>query len=57
MAAKYCCVCLFKDGTEVTGKTMVKGYLVCTKHLSYQEDFFRDWESVQDPKNQPKTKK
>lgn len=45
-----CVVCLFKKGKETKAVTMVKGYTICADHLSYQEDFFRDWEAVQDPK-------
>jgi hypothetical protein len=51
-----CCVCLFK-GKEKPGRTAVKGYRVCKKHLSLKVDFFRDWEAAQDPKAQPKIKK
>lgn len=53
-AVKWCCVCLFKDNTEVKAETTVKGYRICRKHLTYKEDFFRDWEAAQDPKKQPK---
>jgi hypothetical protein len=48
-----CVVCLFKKGKNVKAVTLVKGYAVCEDHLSYGEDFYRDWEAVQDPKKQP----
>lgn len=44
-----CVVHLFKKGKAVPAVALVKGYSVCQKHLSFQEDFFRDWESKQDP--------
>ena len=47
-----CVVCLFKKGKTKPALTAVKGYPVCKKHLSYKEDFFRDWEAVQDPRAQ-----
>ncbi len=55
MANDYplCVVHLFKKGKKVPALTAVKGYPVCQKHLNYQEDFFRDWEAVQDPRQQP----
>lgn len=48
-----CVVHLFKTGDKVKAVTLVKGYAVCEDHLSYKEDFYRDWEAVQDPKKQP----
>lgn len=47
-----CVVCLFKKNKETKAVTLVKGYAVCKDELSYSEDFFRDWEAVQDPKKQ-----
>jgi hypothetical protein len=47
-----CVVCLFQKGKNTKAVTLVKGYAVCQEHLSYDEDFFRDWEAVQDPKKQ-----
>lgn len=43
-----CVVHLFK-GKAKPALTMVKGYPVCEKHLSFKTDFFRQWEAVQDP--------
>ncbi|WP_438489576.1 hypothetical protein [Streptomyces sp. S186] len=44
-----CVVDLF-HGDRVPAETIVKGYMVCAKHLSFQEEFFRRWEAIQDPK-------
>ncbi|GAA3032183.1 hypothetical protein GCM10020000_06440 [Streptomyces olivoverticillatus] len=48
-----CVVHLFK-GKAKPAVTGVKGYTVCQKHLSFQDAFFRQWEIVQDPKQDPK---
>lgn len=49
----WCVVDLF-HGDQVPAQTIVKGYMVCQKHLSFQEDFFRHWEAIQDPKQMKK---
>lgn len=51
-----CVVDLF-HGDEAPAQTIVKGYMVCAKHLSFQEEFFRHWEAVQDPKQLKKQEK
>jgi ATP-dependent Clp endopeptidase proteolytic subunit ClpP len=53
MAEKLCAPCLFA-GMVTPSVTTVKGYQTCQNCLSYDTKFFRDWESAQDPKEQPK---
>lgn len=55
--ARWCCVCLFNGGVQTEAATVVKGYRVCVPHLSLTEDFFRTWETTQDPKQPKRAKK
>lgn len=52
----FCVVDLF-HGQRVPAQTIVKGYMVCPQHVSFEEDFFRRWEAIQDPKQLNKTEK
>lgn len=52
----FCVVDLF-HGQQVPAQTIVKGYMVCQAHVSFEEDFFRRWEAIQDPKQLDKTEK
>lgn len=55
-APGLCVVDLF-HGEQVPAQTIVKGYMVCKDHLSFEEEFFRRWEAIQDPKQLKKSEK
>ncbi|MCZ1013949.1 hypothetical protein [Streptomyces noursei] len=44
-------------GDEIPAQTIVKGYMVCRQHLSFEEGFYRRWEAIQDPKQLKKSEK